>query len=366
MTLGEGTAEVAHEVLIREWPTLRGWLDEDREGIRLHRQLGDAARLWEAGGRETVRPLPRRPARGRARAGRRTPAPQLNATERAFLDDGRQAGERERRAPAADQPPPARAAGRRRTCSCVALVAGAVALRPARQRAAGAGAARRTPSASARWRRTETNSTGRCCSPSPAGELQDRVETRGDLLPCCSSSPALVRFGRPSRTLITARRGESRRPAAGDGDTARKWCASSTSGPGGGRAGRAARRRRSPAGDGLLPRRPHARRWSRSEAATGRACIWSTRRRAGATGRRRGASIPASIGSSVHAAWRTRPTAGGSPLQSRRRVAGLPGPSASDRRCSMRPAAHASGGARYPMRPARGRPHVAFTARGCS
>ena len=52
VTLGEGTAEVAHEVLIREWPTLRGWLEEDRDGIRLHRQLGDAARLWDAGGRE--------------------------------------------------------------------------------------------------------------------------------------------------------------------------------------------------------------------------------------------------------------------------------------------------------------------------
>ena len=52
VTLGEGTAEVAHEVLIREWPTLRAWLEEDRAGIRLHRQLGNAARLWEAGGRE--------------------------------------------------------------------------------------------------------------------------------------------------------------------------------------------------------------------------------------------------------------------------------------------------------------------------
>jgi DNA-binding SARP family transcriptional activator/WD40 repeat protein len=46
------TAELAHEVLIRRWPTLRRWLDEDREGIRLHRRLGDAARLWETSGRE--------------------------------------------------------------------------------------------------------------------------------------------------------------------------------------------------------------------------------------------------------------------------------------------------------------------------
>ena len=49
VTLGEGTAEVAHEVLIREWPTLRAWLEEDRAGIRLHRELDNAARLWDAG-----------------------------------------------------------------------------------------------------------------------------------------------------------------------------------------------------------------------------------------------------------------------------------------------------------------------------
>ena len=39
--------EVAHEALIREWPRLREWLDEDREGLRLHRQLGVAAHDWE-------------------------------------------------------------------------------------------------------------------------------------------------------------------------------------------------------------------------------------------------------------------------------------------------------------------------------
>jgi WD40 repeat protein/basic membrane lipoprotein Med (substrate-binding protein (PBP1-ABC) superfamily)/DNA-binding SARP family transcriptional activator len=47
VTLGEGTVEVAHEALIREWPTLRRWLMEDREGLRLHRHLTEAARGWE-------------------------------------------------------------------------------------------------------------------------------------------------------------------------------------------------------------------------------------------------------------------------------------------------------------------------------
>ncbi|MCK7510808.1 MAG: hypothetical protein MZV70_46565 [Desulfobacterales bacterium] len=38
---------MAHEALIREWPTLRGWLDEDRDGLRLHRHLTDAAQEWD-------------------------------------------------------------------------------------------------------------------------------------------------------------------------------------------------------------------------------------------------------------------------------------------------------------------------------
>lgn len=48
VTTGEGTAEVAHEALIREWPTLRDWLAEDREGLRIHRHLTEAAGEWYA------------------------------------------------------------------------------------------------------------------------------------------------------------------------------------------------------------------------------------------------------------------------------------------------------------------------------
>lgn len=42
-------AEVAHEALIREWPQLRQWLDNDREGLRIHRRLTEAAKEWSAG-----------------------------------------------------------------------------------------------------------------------------------------------------------------------------------------------------------------------------------------------------------------------------------------------------------------------------
>ena len=47
ITLGKNTVEVAHEALIREWPALREWLNQDREGLRLHRRLTEAAREWE-------------------------------------------------------------------------------------------------------------------------------------------------------------------------------------------------------------------------------------------------------------------------------------------------------------------------------
>ena len=48
ITQDEGVVEVAHEALIREWPTLRQWLSEDREGLRLHRRLTEDAQEWEA------------------------------------------------------------------------------------------------------------------------------------------------------------------------------------------------------------------------------------------------------------------------------------------------------------------------------
>ena len=52
VTTEQDSAEVAHEALIREWGTLRKWLDEDRESLRLHRHLTESAEEWERRGRE--------------------------------------------------------------------------------------------------------------------------------------------------------------------------------------------------------------------------------------------------------------------------------------------------------------------------
>jgi WD40 repeat protein/class 3 adenylate cyclase len=90
ITVGEGTVEVAHEALIRHWPTLRAWLDEDREGRLVHRRLTEAAQEWEALGKD-----PAAVYRGARLAAATEWAAQhddeLNELEREFLGSSREA-----------------------------------------------------------------------------------------------------------------------------------------------------------------------------------------------------------------------------------------------------------------------------------
>jgi WD40 repeat protein/DNA-binding SARP family transcriptional activator len=84
LTASSGTIELAHEALMREWPRLRDWIDADREGLRIHRNLNAAAREWEELGRDHG---------ALYRGARLTEAiewdeaqqPRLNESERAFL-----------------------------------------------------------------------------------------------------------------------------------------------------------------------------------------------------------------------------------------------------------------------------------------
>jgi WD40 repeat protein/serine/threonine protein kinase len=46
------TVEVAHEALLREWPRLRGWIDEQRDDLLLHRRVNAATREWLESGRD--------------------------------------------------------------------------------------------------------------------------------------------------------------------------------------------------------------------------------------------------------------------------------------------------------------------------
>jgi Novel STAND NTPase 1 len=201
VTLGEGTAEVAHEVLLREWPTLRGWLDEDREGLRLHRQLGDAARIWDSGGRERsdlYRGARLTAAADWAQAHRDT----LNATERGFIDASLAEATRERRAQL-------RANRRLR-----GLLAGALALLLVAV-LAGVIALIQRGDAQAQALTSDAERLGAQALSDPnvdhslllavtAVKLQNRAETRSDLLAALQRNPDLIHFARPFSDPLTA------------------------------------------------------------------------------------------------------------------------------------------------------------------
>lgn len=46
LTSDRGHVQIAHEALLTAWPRMREWLDADREGLRTHSRLTDAARRW--------------------------------------------------------------------------------------------------------------------------------------------------------------------------------------------------------------------------------------------------------------------------------------------------------------------------------
>ncbi len=95
LTVSAGTVEVAHEALLREWPRLRGWIDEDRAGLRIRRTLTTAAEEWRDQGYDDDMLF---------RGARLTEADQwreghelsLNQLERLFLDASDQRRDRER------------------------------------------------------------------------------------------------------------------------------------------------------------------------------------------------------------------------------------------------------------------------------
>jgi hypothetical protein len=73
--------EVAHEALIRGWPQLRAWIEEDREVLRAQRRLTEATAEWDASSRQEAFLY-----RGaRLAAWRERPWEDLNELERAFL-----------------------------------------------------------------------------------------------------------------------------------------------------------------------------------------------------------------------------------------------------------------------------------------
>jgi WD40 repeat protein len=96
VTVSEGSVEVAHEALLREWPRLREWIEEDSEGRRLRRHITQAATEWDAAGRD----------QGELYRGARLAAAldwagdhalDVNELEREFVAESREASEMETR-----------------------------------------------------------------------------------------------------------------------------------------------------------------------------------------------------------------------------------------------------------------------------
>ena len=89
--------EVAHEALIREWPTLRAWLDQDREGLIRHRQLTQDVNDWLKLDRDPGA-LYRGARLAQTLVWTAAPPDPLSLTETEFLDASRAAAAREARA----------------------------------------------------------------------------------------------------------------------------------------------------------------------------------------------------------------------------------------------------------------------------
>jgi WD40 repeat protein/DNA-binding SARP family transcriptional activator len=97
LTVSAGAVEFAHEALLREWPRLREWIEDDRDDLRVHRNLSSATQEWIRLGRDDGA-LYRgaRLAEARDWAERGDPGP--TDAEREFLDASGARVERDRKA----------------------------------------------------------------------------------------------------------------------------------------------------------------------------------------------------------------------------------------------------------------------------
>ena len=92
--VGEGSVEVAHEALLREWPRLREWIEQDAEGRRLRHSITQAATEWEAEGRDQGE-LYRGARLAAALEWTADHALDLNELEREFVTESREVSEQE-------------------------------------------------------------------------------------------------------------------------------------------------------------------------------------------------------------------------------------------------------------------------------
>jgi hypothetical protein len=82
----DGVVDVAHEALIRGWPRLREWIEDQRAALRFHRRITEAVQEWQRL-KEDESGLFRGGLLEEARSWRTRLEPSLNARERRFLDE---------------------------------------------------------------------------------------------------------------------------------------------------------------------------------------------------------------------------------------------------------------------------------------
>lgn len=99
VTSDEGDVQIAHEALAREWPRLRGWLEDDVAGQRVFRHLVAAAESWDTLDRPASELYRGVRLAAAAEWADRHPG-ELTATEQSFLDASRVESERELRSKA--------------------------------------------------------------------------------------------------------------------------------------------------------------------------------------------------------------------------------------------------------------------------
>jgi WD40 repeat protein/DNA-binding SARP family transcriptional activator len=231
LSKGHDTVEVAHEALLREWPRLRDWLEEDVQGRALHRHLIGAARAWNAADRD-----PGELYRGARLTGTlewaRDHRADLNQVEREFLDASRAAAEQEVADARRRAEQEAQRAGREARISrrlratltglaavlVLALVAGGLALtlRGRAERAALVADARRLGAQAL----LEDDLDRSLLLARQGVALDDSVETRSDLLAAMLRSPAATAVYRGDLDGIAAlaRSPDGTLLAVGDGD----------------------------------------------------------------------------------------------------------------------------------------------------
>ncbi|MFY1675355.1 hypothetical protein ACN27G_36400 [Plantactinospora sp. WMMB334] len=93
VTLDDRSVRLAHEALLDAWPRLHRWLEEDLDGVRIHRQLTQAAAGWRSLDRDPGG-LYRGLALTRALGWAEAHPESLTSAEREYLDASRRAEDR--------------------------------------------------------------------------------------------------------------------------------------------------------------------------------------------------------------------------------------------------------------------------------